>query len=223
MPSKRSDISRVTRSRQEAKNSYDRMSKWYDLMAKPEKKYVKIAVEKLNIKEGEKVLEIGFGTVDALLDIAKYVGESGRGYGIDISEGMLKVAQSKIDNAGLINRVTLVLGDAFKLPFDDNFFDVLFMSFTLELFDTPEIPLLLHECRRVLKTGGQIGVVAISERGDDNFMTKVYKWAHIKFPSYIDCRPILTEDELKKSGFKIRYVEKHTMWDLPVDIVIAEK
>ncbi|MBM4242054.1 MAG: methyltransferase domain-containing protein [Euryarchaeota archaeon] len=223
MSSDEKKISRVKRSKEEAKISYDKMSKWYDLMAKPEKKFVISGVEKLDVQEGEKVLEIGFGTGDALLNLAKNVGRSGRAYGIDISEGMLKVTQSKLDKAGLTDRVNLVMGDASILPFDHEFFDALFMSFTLELFDTPEIPLLLGECRRVLKTGGRVGVVAISERGDDNIMMKLYKWAHMKFPSYVDCRPICTEKELKKAGFKIKDVEKRTMWNLPVDIVIAEK
>ncbi|BDZ67104.1 class I SAM-dependent methyltransferase [Methanobacterium ferruginis] len=223
MSSEEKEISRVKRSKGEAKDSYDRMSKWYDLMAKPEKKYVMRGVEKLDITEGETVLEIGFGTGDALLSLAKGVGDSGLLYGIDISEGMLEVAQAKLDKAGLSNRTNLILGDASKLPFEDNFFNALFMSFTLELFDTPEIPVLLHECKRVLKTGGRLGVVAISDTGNDNFMMKMYKWAHVKFPSYVDCRPIFTQVELRKSGFNIKSTETHTMWDLPVDIVIAVK
>ena len=223
MSSEEKEISRVKRSKEEAKDSYDRMSKWYDLMAKPEKKYVMRGVEKLDITEGETVLEIGFGTGDALLSLAKGVGDSGLLYGIDISEGMLEVAQAKLDKAGLSNRTNLILGDASKLPFEDNFFNALFMSFTLELFDTPEIPVLLHECKRVLKTGGRLGVVAISDTGNDNFMMKMYKWAHVKFPSYVDCRPIFTQVELRKSGFNIKSTETHTMWDLPVDIVIAVK
>lgn len=223
MSSDKQEVTRVTRSKEDAKNSYDKMSKWYDLMAKPEKKYVTIGVEKLDINDGENVLEIGFGTGDALLKLANKVDDSGLVYGIDISEGMLEVARSKLDKAELTGRTKLILGDASKLPFEDDFFNALFMSFTLELFDTPEIPVLLRECKRVLKTGGRIGVVAISDRKDDNVMMRLYKWVHMKFPAYVDCRPIFTEEELQKSGFEIKHVEKHTMWDLPVDIVVAVK
>ena len=223
MTSEKPEISRVNRSREDARTSYNKMSKWYDTIAKPEKKYIEIGLKNLAVKEGENVLEIGFGTGDALINLSQSVGDSGKVYGIDISEGMLEVTKSKLEKEGLLERTRLVLGDAFKLPFDDEFFDVLFMSFTLELFDTPEIPELLVECKRVLKSGGRIGVVAISEKDEDNIMTKLYKWAHMKFPSYVDCRPIYTKQELEKSGFTIMRLDDFSMWELPVDVVVAKK
>ena len=223
MTSEKPEISRVNRSREDARTSYNKMSKWYDTFAKPEKNYIEIGLKNLAVKEGENVLEIGFGTGDALINLSQSVGDSGKVYGIDISEGMLEVTKSKLEKEGLLERTRLVLGDAFKLPFDDEFFDVLFMSFTLELFDTPEIPELLAECKRVLKIGGRIGVVAISEKDVDNVMTKLYKWAHMKFPSYVDCRPIYTKQELEKSGFTIMRLDDFSMWELPVDVVVAKK
>ncbi|MCX6089264.1 MAG: class I SAM-dependent methyltransferase [Candidatus Atribacteria bacterium] len=187
----RQDINRVTRSKEDAKAAYNRLCKWYDIITiGSEGRYLQLGLSKLNVKEGEKVLEIGFGTGQGVLSLAKAVGINGRVYGIDLSEGMLRLAQAKIDGAGLKERVELKCGDAMVLPFEFGSLDSVFMSFTLELFDTPEIPIMLGECKRVLGVGGRICVVAMSKPRELKLAVRIYEWVHDKFPVYVDCRPI---------------------------------
>lgn len=217
------EISRVTRSKEEAKSSYNKMSKWYDIMAgRYEKKYRDAGLQKLNAREGDVVLEIGFGTGHCILALAKVVGNSGKVCGIDISEGMCNIAQTRVEKAGLIERAELKCGDAAKLPFEADFFDAVFISFTLELFDTPEIPIVLEECKRVLRSNGRICVVAMSKKGRKGLMMKLYEWSHRKFPNYIDCRPIYVQKTLENAGYQVIDVTETPMWGLLVEIVLAK-
>ena len=95
MSENKSQISRVIRSKEKAKASYDKISKWYDILAgRFEKKYRDTGLQKLCAEEGEIVLEIGFGTGHCILALAQSVGNSGKVYGIDISEEMLKFTQN---------------------------------------------------------------------------------------------------------------------------------
>ena len=86
------------------------------------------------------MLEIGFGTGHSLVSLAQSVGKAGKVYGLDLSEGMLHVAQDNLHKAGLADRVELTCSDGLQLPYSPDSRDGVFMSFTPELFDTPEMP-----------------------------------------------------------------------------------
>ena len=151
------------------------------------------------------------------------VGNSGKAYGIDISGGMVGRTRERLDRASLLNRVELYRGDATKLLFDDKTFDAVFISFTLELFDSPEISVVLGEIRRVLKPGGRLGVVSLSKANVNSTSVRIYEWMHNKWPKYIDCRPIYVSEAVRRSGFNITVRETAQIIILPIEIVMAIK
>jgi ubiquinone/menaquinone biosynthesis C-methylase UbiE len=216
------EISRVTRSKKEARASYNKLSRWYDILAgRYEKKYRHAGLQELDVKDGQVVLEIGFGTGDCILHLAQLVGSSGMVHRIDLSDAMVDITRVKVKEAGLFDRTMLIIGDAVDLPFESNYFDAVFMSFTLELFDTPQIPIVLQECRRVLRSEGRICIVAMSKKGEDTLMMKLYEWLHSNFPSYVDCRPIFVEEALEDAGFQILKAKDLSMWGLAGEIVVV--
>ena len=217
-------ISRVMRSKQQAQKTYDRLSRWYDWIAgDSEAAFVRVGLNMLDIKPGEEVLEIGFGTGHGMVALAQQVGDRGKVCGIELSRGMLERTLARIKKMGLAERVKLGLGDATNLPYAAHQFDAIFMSFTLELFDTPEIPVVLDECKRVLKDTGRLGVVAMAKTGKPGLMLRVYEWAHEHFPAYVDCRPIFVGEVLEQNGFRMTHSIRKMMWGLPVEMVSASK
>ena len=95
----------------------------------------------------------------------------------------------------------------------------MFLTFTLELFDTPEIPGVLEECKRVLKPGGRIVAASMSKEGG-GVMLDAYQWLHRHLPNLVDCRPIYLSRALESAGFRVEKRCLTEMW-VPVEIVLA--
>lgn len=219
----RGDDTGAEHQQERARHSYDRLSRVYGLLSdSSEKRFVKDAIEGLlRPEEGEVILEPGFGTGQALLALAVAVGERGHVDGIDISAGMLEQARRRLDRHGLADRVGLHLGSATEMPFADDTYDAVFMSFTLELFGDDEMPAVLAESGRVMKSGGRLCVACMSTRGGDAVMERLYGWSHEHFPSFVDCRPIDAPAALAAAGFSVSEVRPLSMWGLAVDLVLA--
>lgn len=216
-------VLRVLQSKEETKAFYNKIAKVYDTLAEHSEAPVrKAGLEMLRAQPGQKVLEIGFGTGHSLIELARSVGSSGKVYGIDLSEKMVEISQKRAKEENLNDRIELSCGDALQLPYESESMDGIFMSFTLELFDTPEILLVLDECRRVLKTGGRIVVIGMSRVLPEGLVMEIFEWTHRHFPNYLDCRPILVQQALEEAGFKTCESKIMKMW-INVEVVCGTR
>jgi deazaflavin-dependent oxidoreductase (nitroreductase family) len=212
----------VQRSRSEAARTYDSLSRIYDSTEGLfERGHQDLGLHALAARPGERILEVGHGTGRCLAAIARSVGRQGRVTGIDISEGMHRVASRRLYRLGLTDRVDLRVGDALHLPFGDEAFDGVFTSFCLELFSNADIPVLLGECSRVLRPGGRMVVVSLASTERPGTMARAYLWAHTRFPRLVDCRPIPVETLLERAGFKPIESMRKPLFGLPVAVVKA--
>jgi ubiquinone/menaquinone biosynthesis C-methylase UbiE len=100
---------------------------------------------------GKRVLEVAFGTGNLLIDLA----EAGyHTYGFELSPSMVRIARRKLKRRGLA--VPLCRGRAQMLPFADESFDSVVVTFPTEfMFD----PASLGEMSRVLRPGGRLVIV----------------------------------------------------------------
>jgi ubiquinone/menaquinone biosynthesis C-methylase UbiE len=124
----------VTRTVAEAREGYDRIAGIYDVVAgSSERPWRRRALALLALAPGERVLEIGCGTGEALLELA---GVTEQAVGLDLSPGMLRQARARLDAREA--RAHLVQADAHRLPFKQHSHDALFMSFVLDLVASRE-------------------------------------------------------------------------------------
>ena len=216
-------VLRVFQSKDQTRAFYNKISRVYDLLSeRSEAAMRKAGLELLCASAGESVLEIGFGTGHSLVSLAKPSGRKA-GYSAWICRtkclSWLKPTSPKPSSW---NAPGCVAADATQLPYEADSLDAVFMSFTLELFDTPEIPKVLRECKRVLRPGGRIAVVGMSKDAKHDPLIGVFEWTHEHFPNFLDCRPIYVREALETAGFKTQNALKKHMW-IPVEIVLAAK
>jgi ubiquinone/menaquinone biosynthesis C-methylase UbiE len=215
------ELQRVHTSRRQTQVSYDRLARWYDWFSGDEWRYTLAGLQMLAPRLGEHLLEIGPGTGRALAWSARAIGPGGLAVGLDLSAGMLERARRRLTRVAPVRPADLCQGDALQLPFPASTFDHVFLSFTLELFDTPEIPGVLAECRRALRPGGRLGVVSLAK--ENRAAVRIYEWFHERWPAAVDCRPIHARVALEAAGFKTREARRMLMWGLPVELVLGIK
>ncbi len=135
---------------------YDRIAWCYDGLIKLARLFlgegsvspVQAFLDDLNIQKGERVLEVSVGTGANILTLPKDADY----YGIDISLGMLRKAQKNLKRRG--RSAYLAHAAAESLPFEDNFFDVVFHSGGFNFFTDRQQA--INEMIRVAKPGARL-------------------------------------------------------------------
>lgn len=117
------------------------------------------AVNLLKVISPKTILDIATGTGDFAIEAMKL--NPDKVTGVDISEGMLKFGQEKINKLGLQNKIELKSGDSENLPFPDNSFDAITVGFGVRNFENLEKG--INDIYRVLNKGGMISILEFSK------------------------------------------------------------
>ena len=137
-------------------------------------------LEKLRLKAGDTVLELGPGPGYFTTEAARMVGPQGRLICLDIQPEMIEILRARLDEHGVDNALPVV-GDATRLPLAEGAIDAAFLVSVLG--EIPDRVAALAELRRVLKPGG---VLSFSE--------------HLTDPDYVLQREL--RDLCRASGFR---------------------
>lgn len=119
------------------------------------------AVDRLDLRTGDRVLDVPCGTGTSLLTLAERVGPSGRVVGLDYAERMVEIARAKVHAAGLDN-VELRTGDMTAIVADEPYDAVLC---ALGLFFVDDMPALVRSFLHLVRpAAGRVAVTVFGER-----------------------------------------------------------
>ncbi|AEI35399.1 MULTISPECIES: bifunctional demethylmenaquinone methyltransferase/2-methoxy-6-polyprenyl-1,4-benzoquinol methylase UbiE [Francisella] len=121
----------------------------------------KQTIAKTGIRKGDRVLDLAGGTGDLAYKFCQMVGSQGKVVLSDINSSMLEVGKEKLTNKGCVGNIEYVQANAESLPFPDNYFDCITISFGLRNV-TDKAKALASMCR-VLKPGGRLLVLEFSK------------------------------------------------------------
>jgi demethylmenaquinone methyltransferase/2-methoxy-6-polyprenyl-1,4-benzoquinol methylase len=137
---------------------FDRIAPRYDLLNRllslgTDLSWRRRALDLARLGEGGRALDVGTGTGDFALALLTRSPRSAQVTGIDISPGMLEIAERRASDAGLGPRYERLIASVESLPFVDGTFDVAMAGFVIR--NVGDIPRGLAEIRRVLRPGGR--------------------------------------------------------------------
>jgi len=159
---------------------FDRIAPTYDqlntiLSFSIDKAWRRATVQSLDIREGERVLDVATGTGDLAL---RAVGMGGNVVGIDLSAQMLSRARIKLHQQCPVHKYMPVQGDALSMPFQSETFKSAMVAFGIRNMENLEI--FLDELYRVLNRHGRLSILEFSVPEKAPF-----KWIYIAYLKYV--------------------------------------
>lgn len=181
---------------------FDTIAPYYDLMNKIMtwgllNSWQKQFLQQTDLQKGNKVLDLCTGTGNLAYLLAEKVGLEGEVIGIDFSSKMLQRAERKKQKRKI--PVQFIKGNVLTLPLPAEYFDCVTMGFALRNVD--DIKGALKEMKRVLKSGGKLVLMEISE--PNHYLIR--KFFSLYFYHFIPCLGRLGDKGRKIRGYYPAY------------------
>jgi len=209
----------ATVSQSEIPAVYDSLSKTYDIWGKlAETRARDRAIELADIKDGQNILEVAVGTGLGFYEIVQR-NPNGTNIGVDISPGMLRKAEKRLGKLTAAN-YELKIGNAFNLDAETECVDLLVNNYMFDLIAFDGMDTILEEFKRVLKKGGKLILVNMTE--GRSFGCGIYSLLYRISPkSFGGCRGVKLSDKLQQNGFEVKTREYYQQWWFPSEVILA--
>jgi demethylmenaquinone methyltransferase/2-methoxy-6-polyprenyl-1,4-benzoquinol methylase len=202
-----------------ARRFYDRLGQGHDWAERYEGRAKKLALARLDLSPGQRVLNVGVGTGQEHAQIQSAVTPDGLAFGLDLSPVMLKLTQDRLG-------VPLCEANAGRLPFTHASFDRLFSTYVLDLISAAQLPSLLTEFHRLLKPGGRLALVSLTEGVTlpSKILVGLWKMAYAVSPVACGgCRPVQLAGLVGQAGFSQVEREVVVQLGIPSEIIVARR
>jgi demethylmenaquinone methyltransferase/2-methoxy-6-polyprenyl-1,4-benzoquinol methylase len=141
---------------------FDAIADRYDflnhlLSAGIDRRWRRLAIRSLALSGHERVLDLCTGTADLAIASVSARPGAARVVGVDFAAAMLEVGQKKLRHGHLQDRITLVRGDAARIPVGDSTVDAITISFGIR--NVEDTAAACREMRRVLRPGGRVAIL----------------------------------------------------------------
>jgi len=205
-------------STQSTQRVYDALASGYGRLDLFEARSRELALERLALEPGVRLLDVGLGSGAMEALIARQFGAQVQLFGVDISAKMLTAARRRAP-------IWLAQASGEALPFASASFDRLLCAYVFDLLPPTDIPKWLAGFRRVLRPGGRLVIVSLTEGVDlfSQIMVGLWKAVYAISPALCGgCRPLLLHVFVQEAGFEDVQRQVITQAGVPSEIVWSD-
>jgi demethylmenaquinone methyltransferase/2-methoxy-6-polyprenyl-1,4-benzoquinol methylase len=168
----------ISKSPERIAGMFDAIAGRYDLLnhllsAGIDRRWRARAIRSLQLTGGERVLDLCTGTADLAIAAATMQPAAARVVGVDFAGAMLRVGRDKLRRQQLDDRISLVRGDATRIPLASHSMDAVTIAFGIR--NVEQIAVACTEMRRVLKPGGRLAILEFAVPTTPGLST-IYLW-----------------------------------------------
>ena len=172
--------------REQVEEMFDNIAPTYDklnhrLSLNIDKLWRKYAIKRLLSAKPKSLLDIATGTGDFAIQAAKFL-QPEKIIGVDISEGMMNIAQKKVEAERLTQVISFKKDDCENLSFDNDSFDAITTAFGIRNFQHLEKS--ISEMYRVLKNDGQLCIIELTRPLSFPMKQLFWLYGHTFLPIY---------------------------------------
>jgi ubiquinone/menaquinone biosynthesis C-methylase UbiE len=209
------DVARLSR-------IYSNTAAFYDgLVAQHQAPAKLAALDLLARQPRERFLEVGAGSGWAFSRLAAATGIEDA-VALDVAEGMLTVARERLNCEFSLDSGPFLLADLRAMPFPDGTFDCLLATYTFEVLPNPDIARALDETGRVLRPGGRLVAVNLTEgTAADAAITDDWKQRFQSDPEFFGgARPLQLAPAFEHSGW-LQVTRSYIAGSWPSEVIRA--